>query len=232
MDLKGEVPNEATRAAILEAASRRRSPQFTGIRDRLTISGRIAPDGFQQTALRGINTLGQCNAGTADFQNGAFSLNCEAQQSAAAGIERLAKSPLSLGTAGRIDVFSSEQAEACDQSLVNLLTRTKVEFASSSSAINPASNALLDQVAEAAKTCPGTLRVEGHTDASGRASLNQRLSLQRAEAVRRALIDRGVASARLNAEGFGPNNPIADNDSESGRARNRRIEIKVVRGSD
>ena len=73
--------------------------------------------------------------------------------------------------------------------------------------------------------------IEGHTDDVGRDRSNTTLSLRRAEAVRTALIRRGVAANRLIAEGFGDTRPIADNTTEAGRARNRRIEIRAVSAS-
>lgn len=69
------------------------------------------------------------------------------------------------------------------------------------------------------------VRIEGHTDATGGAELNQKLSLRRAQSVRQALIEEGVAPARLEAVGLGQTRPVAGNDSAEGRARNRRVEV-------
>ena len=113
--------------------------------------------------------------------------------------------------------------------MVDLLSEARVEFAINSAVIDPASASLLNSVAEAAQACPGKLSIGGHTDNTGRASSNERLSRQRAEAVRRALIDRGIAAGRLEASGYGASRPIADNSNAFGRARNRRIEIQVIR---
>lgn len=120
-------------------------------------------------------------------------------------------------------------AAACDQSLADLLNVSTIEFASSSADIDSASSGLLDSVAAAASACPGMLRIEGHTDNSGNAALNQDLSRRRAEAVRVALIQRGVPEQRLVVEGFGASRPIATNRTAAGRERNRRIEMRVVR---
>lgn len=118
--------------------------------------------------------------------------------------------------------------QRCDDSMAGLLGSATIEFASNSSVIRTASNQLLDSIATAAKACPGRLRIEGHTDDVGRDRSNTTLSLRRAEAVRTALIRRGVAANRLIAEGFGDTRPIANNSTEAGRARNRRIEIRAV----
>ena len=68
---------------------------------------------------------------------------------------------------------------------------------------------------------------EGHTDDEGQAEANLALSRRRAEAVRAALVDGGVAGTRMQAAGRGESDPVADNDSAEGRARNRRVEIIV-----
>ena len=69
------------------------------------------------------------------------------------------------------------------------------------------------------------LESEGHTDATGSDSLNQRLSEQRAEAVRAYLESQGIAAANLSAQGFGKEKPVADNATAKGRQQNRRVEI-------
>jgi len=75
---------------------------------------------------------------------------------------------------------------------------------------------------------PGlTLAVEGHTDSVGGDEANQKLSEQRAGAVRSYLIGQGLPEARLSSKGFGKTSPIADNDSAAGRQKNRRVEIVV-----
>ena len=72
------------------------------------------------------------------------------------------------------------------------------------------------------------IRIEGHTDSTGPAALNLRLSEQRAQAVRDALADLGVDPARMNAVGMGEDFPIASNEDEQGRARNRRVDVILL----
>jgi len=72
------------------------------------------------------------------------------------------------------------------------------------------------------------LSVEGHTDSTGGEELNQKLSQSRAEAVQYFLKEMGVPDARMKSRGFGPDRPIAPNDTAEGRAKNRRVEIVVV----
>lgn len=230
LDLRGDVPDQASHDAIINAAERRQpSPRFSRVLDNLTITGRPGKEGYTQTAIRGVNTLSQCKAGTADFTDDVFSLNCEADRQAVSSIRQDVEAPLRYGRLGNIDVYSVAEIDSCNNSMVALLSQTNIQFSSASAVIDPASFSLLDRVSEAAKACPGRLAIDGHTDNTGRSALNERLSRQRAEAVRRALIDRGIAAGRLEAAGHGPSRPIADNATEAGRAQNRRIEIKVIR---
>ena len=70
--------------------------------------------------------------------------------------------------------------------------------------------------------------IQGHTDNTGTEKTNLQLSQQRAQSVATYLIEKGCASSRISAEGFGSKQPIAPNDSEDGKAKNRRVEIKLL----
>ena len=144
--------------------------------------------------------------------------------------------PLRLGVnirpqLGAPQLAADPAAAACDQSMATLLSGARIEFETASAEMGRGSASLLDSIAQAASACEGVLRVEGHTDGVGTDIRNTPLSLRRAEAVRAALIARGVAAERLIAEGFGDSRPIANNSTADGRARNRRIEIRSVRPS-
>jgi outer membrane protein OmpA-like peptidoglycan-associated protein len=116
----------------------------------------------------------------------------------------------------------------CQQVMADLLGRSRIEFATASAAIGPDSASLLDELAKSLSTCPGGFRIEGHTDSAGSSDRNAALSQRRAQAVRAALIERGVLADRLLAQGFGDAQPLGDNATDDGRARNRRIEIKII----
>ena len=101
-----------------------------------------------------------------------------------------------------------------------------VNFDTGKATIKPDSAKTLDDAAAALKVA-GALRVEvaGHTDNVGAPEANQRLSQERAQAVMAALVGRGIKADRLTAKGYGQSTPVADNRTEEGRARNRRVEL-------
>ncbi len=109
-----------------------------------------------------------------------------------------------------------------------------VQFEHGSAALKPESHDLLNQVALTIKANPQIkrIRIEGHTDDTGPRDVNVRLSKQRAQSVRRYLINRGVSPKRLKAEGFGPDRPLVDETTEEARAKNRRVEFVVESDSD
>jgi outer membrane protein OmpA-like peptidoglycan-associated protein len=119
-------------------------------------------------------------------------------------------------------------AAACEAEFAKLLSTARIEFVSGSAVIGAASAKLLDQLAQAARGCPGSISIEGHTDDIGEEASNLRLSEARAGAVLAALVQRGVARERLRALGHGESKPLAANDSDAGRAANRRIEFKAL----
>lgn len=72
------------------------------------------------------------------------------------------------------------------------------------------------------------VEIQGHTDNTGDAKKNEALSLRRATSVKNYLVQKGISAGRLSVKGYGASKPIASNDSEDGRAQNRRIEFKVL----
>ena len=128
-------------------------------------------------------------------------------------------------TAGSgVDVTETDGGQAI---LVNL--PDGVTFAVGSSAITPTFRSTLDNIAASMQQYPNSLiDVYGHTDSTGSDSFNMALSQRRAQAVADYLGSRGVSAARIRSQGFGETQPIADNGSDLGRAKNRRVEIKIV----
>jgi len=107
-----------------------------------------------------------------------------------------------------------------------------LRFDTDKSTLQPGAEPLLDDIATALKNFPDwSLRIVGHTDASGSAETNERLSLERADTIKVALVDRGIDPDRLMAGGAGQDRPIASNETEEGKALNRRVELLRVTNS-
>jgi len=132
---------------------------------------------------------------------------------------------LKEGTAGSgVDVTETDNGQAI---LLNL--PDGVTFDVGSYTLKPQFRDTLDRVAESMIKYPNSLiDVYGHTDSTGSDAYNQTLSENRARTVANYLASRGVSSARIRSQGFGETMPIADNATESGRSKNRRVEIKIV----
>jgi OmpA-OmpF porin, OOP family len=104
-----------------------------------------------------------------------------------------------------------------------------INFKTGSADILPGSYVLLDRAVKVLQDYPEVnLEISGHTDNRGKADYNRALSQRRADAVKTYFVTRGIASQRLQAIGYGPTRPIADNKTQSGRATNRRTEFRLI----
>jgi len=105
-------------------------------------------------------------------------------------------------------------------------------FPSGKAALQSATREKLAKVAGIVLAYPGVqVSVAGHTDGTGSAALNQRLSLRRAQLVRDYLVRQGLAPGAVAAQGFGSDWPVASNDTPSGRQQNRRVELIITGGA-
>ena len=104
-----------------------------------------------------------------------------------------------------------------------------VQFDHSKATLRNESFAILNEIAGLMNKYPGyVLKIGGHTDNTGSTTINQRLSQQRAKACYDYLLGQGIASSRMDYAGYGPDRPIADNDTQQGRAMNRRVEFELI----
>ena len=153
---------------------------------------------------------------------------------------RLAESRASEAEFARREAdLASQQVTSLTRQLENLqlretesgvvVTLGDVLFASGQAQLVEGGRSSLEEVVDLLQTEPDKkIRVEGHTDSRGDADANLLLSEQRAQAVREALISLGVASERVSALGMGEDFPIASNEDEDGRARNRRVDVILL----
>jgi K(+)-stimulated pyrophosphate-energized sodium pump len=106
----------------------------------------------------------------------------------------------------------------------------RLTFETGKATLKPESREQLKNIAEILKAYPGTnIKLGGYTDNTGNASANQKLSADRARSVMNELAGLGIAASRMEAEGYGQEHPVASNDTEEGRAQNRRISILVTK---
>jgi outer membrane protein OmpA-like peptidoglycan-associated protein len=133
----------------------------------------------------------------------------------------------------RLDKQANELKEVADTKrtadgiLVNL--KNDLLFKTGSATLTDPAKAQLTQIAGIfAKYPEDRVNVVGHTDDVGTAATNQTLSLQRAQAVRAVLLDGGLAPSQLDTVGMGEAQPLVPNTSAANRAKNRRVELKVV----
>jgi outer membrane protein OmpA-like peptidoglycan-associated protein len=154
---------------------------------------------------------------------------------------RADQGPTTRGSTARtVDVRARDTA-AADISVANSDVRgfriqgrqvtvpDQVHFVTDSADIMPDSQTLLERIADFLNRHPELrqMEIQGHTDNQGPRPRNQALSQQRAESVRTALVNLGVAADRLTARGFGPDRPVGPNLTAAGRARNRRVVFEI-----
>jgi K(+)-stimulated pyrophosphate-energized sodium pump len=106
----------------------------------------------------------------------------------------------------------------------------RLTFDTNSATLSAQSQEQLGNIASILKAYPNMqIKIGGYTDNTGDYAANMQLSQQRADSVQQQLVGMGIAAERIQAEGYGPQHPIADNSTEAGRARNRRIALLVTR---
>ncbi len=119
--------------------------------------------------------------------------------------------------------------DLCAEQIDILLDGAQILFPPSQTDISEESFPIIDEIAQVLRQCPGArFEIGGHTDSQGRESSNMALSQARADSVLSAVLERGIDTVFLYSRGYGESKPIADNETDEGRARNRRIEFRLI----
>jgi OmpA-OmpF porin, OOP family len=231
LTLTGNVPDSNVQAAIVAAAGRKFFSEK--VVDNLKPSVG-APSGFAGAVVPALGALSRLSTGTLVVSDREVKLTGDAlYDSAPAQIRSNLLKDFPQGFQLKADISvkpaaAPVDANICQQLFSELLGKGTIRFESGRSTIDPDSLGLLDRLIETALRCP-TVNVEvaGHTDAVGEASTNQALSEKRAQAVVDYLMKAGLPASRFNAVGYGSTQPVATNDTEQGKAQNRRIEFLV-----
>ncbi|GEO04709.1 hypothetical protein AAE02nite_23730 [Adhaeribacter aerolatus] len=134
----------------------------------------------------------------------------------------------SNGIESKLVAFIEDQNKAPDKT--SWFSFDRLNFETGSARIQPESQEQIDNIAKILKAYPQVnIKIGGYTDNVGQPNSNLKLSQNRAEAVKNAIQQLDIASARLEAEGYGEQHPVADNATEEGRAQNRRIDVLVTK---
>ncbi len=121
-----------------------------------------------------------------------------------------------------------QESLACQQQLLTLMSSSQIFFETASDKIKADSYAVLQQIVSILQQCPdAVIEISGHTDSTGNEEQNRALSNGRASSVLNYLVNKEIAAEKLAAVGYGSSQPIGDNGTQEGRAKNRRIEFTI-----
>jgi OOP family OmpA-OmpF porin len=231
LTLTGYVPDNTVHASIVAAAGKKFFSEKVVDNLKASIG---APGGFAAAVVPALGALSRLSTGTLVVSDREVKLSGDAFYDAAAVQIRAGfgkdfpqgwqfKPEISVKPAA-----APVDATVCQQLFSDLLAKGKIRFHSGQAVIDPDSAGLLDRLIETALRCPtANIEVAGHTDADGADAVNQALSEKRAQAVIDYLVKAGLPADRFTAIGYGSTQPIASNDTDEGKAQNRRIEFVV-----
>ncbi len=232
--LSGNLPPEGAEALLsaMQAGSSLPTIDLINVDDRV-----IAPD-WVEPLTQSLSELASIEQPSVEIDDaGTVILGGQADsatisEDAAGKVASLFAESVSLRNDINVKTPTITEPEPVDiNTLLAGIDLSGIRFGSNSAELTSESLAILDSVADALSQVPATsLEIGGHTDSLGDYNYNVDLSAARAEAVRRQLASRGIADERMFARGYGPDSPIATNDTRAGRASNRRIEFKIITG--
>ena len=200
------------------------------------------PDGWPVRVLAGLAALGKMESGEVVVSPDLVSLRGVAgDRGGEAAVSGLLSDKLGEEAAFSVSVEYDERLDPtlsiptpqeCVTRLAEVQADAKLGFAPGEPVIEASSADVLGDLVRILRDCRREIfEVGGHTDSQGREVMNQELSQARAEAVRAALIERGIAPSQLVAKGYGEAEPIGNNETETGRETNRRIVFTLFGGA-
>jgi OOP family OmpA-OmpF porin len=231
LTLTGYVPDSNAHVALAAAAGRKFFSEKVVDNLKASIG---APSGFASAVVPALGALSRLSTGTLVVSDREVKLSGDAFYDAAAVQIRTGfgkdfpqgwqyKADISVKPAA-----APVDATVCQQLFSDVLAKGKIRFESGRAVIDPDSAGLLDRLIEIALRCPtANIEIAGHTDSDGEDGFNQTLSEKRAQAVIDYLVKAGLPASRFTAVGYGSTQPIASNDTDEGKAQNRRIEFMV-----
>jgi OOP family OmpA-OmpF porin len=231
LTLTGYVPDNNVHAALVAAAGRKFFSEK--VVDNLKASVG-APNGFANAVVPALGALSRLSTGTLVVSDREVKLSGDALYEAAANQIRagLGKDfPQGFQFKPEISVKPAAapvDATVCQQLFADLLGKARIRFETGKADIVADSAGLLDRLIETALRCPTVnIEISGHTDTDGEEATNQTLSEKRAQAVTDYMVRAGLPANRFLPVGYGSTQPIAGNDTDEGKAQNRRIDFVV-----
>lgn len=224
--VSGTVPDEATRQAILGRL--RDIYGAEGVVDQLGVDPVAAPANWSAFVQKLLTPdLKQISAGQLSIDGNTVALKGNVANE---GLRQQLVGDMAARLNPSWQVRNGLRVAAGDQQLLDqTLANRIVEFDTASTRLTPAGTAVLDEMAAALLKMGGrTIEIIGHTDALGQPAANLALSQARAAAVRQYLIQKGIDPNSMRVQGLGAEKPVASNSTPEGRARNRRIEFRVL----
>jgi OOP family OmpA-OmpF porin len=231
LTLTGYVPDNNVHAAIAAAAGRKFFSEKVVDNLKASIG---APSGFVSAVVPALGALSRLSTGTLVVTDREIKLSGDAFFDAAVTQIRagLAKD-FPEGWQVKADISVKPAAApvdptVCQQLFSELLAKGRIRFEPGRAIIDQDSAGLLDRLIETALRCPtADIEIAGHTDADGEDAANQALSERRAQAVLDYLVRAGLPANRFTPIGYGSSQPVASNDTDEGKAQNRRIDFLV-----
>lgn len=197
------------------------------------------PEGWAVRVMIGLQALSQLHEGELIVEPEGLTLRGRSgDMEARSDLVRLLAAELGPGEDFQIDIAYDEALdpvaslptpEECVARIQAIQDEGKIVFEPGSISLTDTAGEILDRIAEVLPDCRHVrMEISGHTDSQGREEMNLNLSQSRADAVLNGLLARNVLVSNLTAQGYGESQPIADNEEEQGRERNRRIEFRLL----
>lgn len=228
--LEGDAPDDPARVRVIETAQRIYPGE--SITDQMKIVG-APPEPWQSATRVALEQLARLRRGDVEISAKDLMIEGAAESERVANeIRSVLSTDLPPGFKARdaITVMNVDEkaADSCQTLMRQTSAKGTINFERAKADLTADSTQTLRDLVEVANECPAfSIEIEGHTDAEGTDERNQRLSDRRARAVADFLTQNGVSARRLSTIGYGATRPLADNATETGRAKNRRIEFNV-----
>ncbi len=237
LTLRGSLPNQTNKTAILQRAHALYGAQSGRVVDQLTVDPNVGPaawTGFMSQILPVLGQMTEHGSIIIDGRSVVLSGRVDSEQTKAFLLRDMA--PLAqTGLTLEEHILAAPLPPippVLQQKLNEILSRASIEFDSNTTVMPPRSRATLDRLIVVLRTAPrAIIEIGGHTDKYGASDYNVQLSRRRAEAVRHYFISHGLTN-QFTAVGYGASRPLSVAQTKTGFQRNRRIEIRVKGQAD